>query len=135
MCDKIEAKDLYIKTSQLCSMLPQELEVWYVIPSIRAEFARYMLKEGLKQNEIANKLGLRESTVSQYVKKKRGEGIKFPESIKKEIKKSVKLIINNKKDSLVEIQRICKLTKKQMVLCKLHYSLGFKDKQCEVCLK
>ena len=39
--------------------LPQEIDVWYIIPAIRREFAKGLLKKGLKQREIAKKLSHR----------------------------------------------------------------------------
>ncbi len=116
-------------------MLPQEIEVWYIIPSIRAELVKFMLKDGLKQREIAKKLGLRESAVSQYVKKKRGKEINLPIRIKKQIEKSAQLIIKDKKNPSHEIQRICRLVRKEGTLRKIRHSLGYKCEHCGVCSK
>ncbi len=114
-------------------MLPQELELWYVIPVIRAELARFMTKAGLTQREVAKMLGLRESAVSQYVKNKRGKEIKLPNKIKEQIRKSAQLIIDKKKKPMVEIQKICKMVRKEGILRKISHSLGFDCKDCEVC--
>jgi predicted transcriptional regulator len=47
--------------------------MWYVLPKIRAELARLLVKRGLNQNEAAERLGITASAVSQYLHKKRGE--------------------------------------------------------------
>ena len=54
---------------------PCELIVWYVIPTIRAELAKELIKLGLSQKEVSERLGITQSAVSQYVKDKRGKGI------------------------------------------------------------
>jgi len=61
---------------------PCELIVWYVLPAIRREFARVLVKEfNLTQREAARKLGVTESAVSQYLKSKRGKEMKFNQEI------------------------------------------------------
>lgn len=116
-------------------MLPQELEVWYLIPAVRAELVKVMAKHGLKQREIAKKLGIRESAVSQYIKKKRGHGVNLPEKIKEQINKSALLIINNKKTHMEEIQKICRLSRKEGFLKTIAHKLGCNCKGCKACLR
>ena len=53
-------------------LLP-EVEVWYGLPAIRAALTKALKKQGLSQKEIANKLGIAESAVSQYLSGKRGK--------------------------------------------------------------
>ena len=65
----------------------QEIEIWYIIPSIRREFAVIMSKKGLSQKDISKKLGITEPAISQYIKQKRAVGLKFDAKTKKEIKK------------------------------------------------
>ena len=45
--------------------LPQEIEVWYLIPAIRAELAKELLKEGINQTKIASILNITNAAVSQ----------------------------------------------------------------------
>ena len=68
-------------------LMPQEIEVRYILPSLRKELAIQMNKKGLKQRKIANLLGLTPAAISQYIKEKRGS-IKFQDKIQKEIKKA-----------------------------------------------
>jgi len=86
---------------------PCELIVWYVLPAIRREFARVLVKEfNLTQREAARKLGVTESAVSQYLKSKRGKEMKFNQEIIDEIEKSAKEILESEKDSLA-IEKTC----------------------------
>ncbi len=114
--------------------LPQELEVWYVIPAIRKELALAMKNNGLKQVEIANMLNVTKAAITQYVNDKRGSEIKLNESIKKEIKNSSKRV-NNKIDALREIQHLIKITREDKLVCQIHKNLekGFDD--CDACFE
>lgn len=115
--------------------LPQEVEVWYLIPSLRKEFARIFIKEHkMNQKEAAKVLGVTESAVSQYLKSKRANEIKFSKEEIKEIKKSVERTAKDKKQFMKELYRLCVLFKESKTICKIHMkkdsSIG---KDCGVC--
>ncbi|MBR9675833.1 helix-turn-helix domain-containing protein [Candidatus Woesearchaeota archaeon] len=114
---------------------PQELEVWYLIPSIRRELAINLKNQGLKQKQIAQKLNITEPAVSNYIKNKRANTMRLSSVVLEEIELSAKKLYNNKSNLVKEIQSICELAKKTKLLCKLHYERGFKLKNCDVCLK
>jgi predicted transcriptional regulator len=88
-----------------------EENVWYLLPLIRKEFARSLIKDyGLTQRKAAEKLGITEAAVSQYVSKKRGDLKVTDVRMRREIKESTKRIM--KGDILVmktETCRICHL--------------------------
>ncbi|MBP1662416.1 MAG: hypothetical protein H6P94_665 [Thermoplasmatales archaeon] len=92
-----------------------EENVWYLLPLIRKEFAKSLIKDhGLTQRKAAEKLGITESAVSQYVSKKRGDSKIGNAMIRREIKESTKRIMNG--DILVmkmETCRICHLLRAQ----------------------
>lgn len=114
-------------------MMPQELEVWYIIPAIRREFAKIMLTKGLSQKRIAETLGITEAAVSHYMKSKRASGIEFKSDVSREIENSVDKIING--GCLVkETQKICELCKADLTLCELHHKFGVPNENCRVCL-
>lgn len=114
--------------------MPQEIEVWYLLPAIRREFVKTMLGRGLSQREVAGKLGITESAVSQYLSSKRATDVKFNKRVIGEIGKSVDSIL--KGGSVIkEVNRICELCKKDRVLCDIHRSHGDIPKKCRVCLK
>ncbi|MFX1560088.1 MAG: transcriptional regulator [Promethearchaeota archaeon] len=93
-------------------MMPQEVEVWYVLPAIRRELAKIMKtkvvprenEEGetadhkITQKEIARMLGVTEPAITQYLLKKkgrrsRGDQVDIPDIILKEIDKSADIMI------------------------------------------
>ena len=115
------------------SYVPQQVELWYVIPSVRKEFAKLMVKKGLSQKETAAKLGVTESAVSQYLKEKRAkETIAFDKETKTEMEKSVGRIL--KGGGLIrEIERICKLCRKNRFICRVSKKLGYAPRGCREC--
>jgi len=55
---------------------PQEVEVWYVIPAIKRELSKSMMKDnGLSQKNVATLLGVTEAAVSQYINSKRANEV------------------------------------------------------------
>jgi predicted transcriptional regulator len=89
-------------------LMPQEVEVWYVIPSIRRELALTMIEKGRTQKSIAKMLGVTEPAVTQYKlsrgkdsSRSRGDRVDIPEKFQPEIEKSAdersKNIRNNDK--------------------------------------
>ncbi|MEM4244967.1 MAG: helix-turn-helix domain-containing protein [Candidatus Nanoarchaeia archaeon] len=112
--------------------MPQELEVWYVIPALRREFAKLMIKKGLKQREVAKKLGVVESAVSHYIKSQRATIVKFDKKIKREIERAVDNLMKNKSSVMQEMQNMIMKIRKSGCLCKLHKQ---HVKGCEVCMR
>ncbi len=115
-------------------LMPQEIEIWYVLPAIRKELAKAMSAKGMKQNEIARILSLAESAVSQYLKEKRAMEIEFDSEIKQEIGKSAEKIIADNSQLMTELRRICEIARQKKVICQIHKARGH-SKECEVCLK
>jgi predicted transcriptional regulator len=108
---------------------PQEIEVYYIIPSIKNELARHMKKEGINQEKIAKTLHIKKATVSQYINNKRGNKIDFNESTLNEISISAPLI----KDELTfikEMQRLIRVTRMNGTLCEIHKKLSDVPKEC-----
>ena len=97
--------------------LPQEIEVWYIIPAIRRELAKALIKKGLKQKDIARILGTTEPAISQYLHKKRAKEIKFPKNMIKEIDKATEIIIKDNKKAVSEILKLLNLTKQRGISC------------------
>lgn len=98
--------------------LPQEIEVWYVIPSIRRQLASILAKKHkIRQREIAEFLGTSEAAISQYLSKKRAKEIKFPGEMKKDFEDGAKEIIKNRKNAIKEIMKLVDLAKKNGVSC------------------
>ena len=98
------------------SCLTQKIELNYIIPAIRKKVIEMLEKRGLNNSEIAKKLGITRSAVSQYKHKKRGRAIKFPKGIEKEIEKSAKSIEKGKSAD-VETTNIINKMKKSREIC------------------
>ncbi len=116
--------------------MPQEIEVWYILPVIRKEFALEMVRSGLKQKHVAEMLGITEAAVSQYLSSKRAKELDLDTQIKSEIKRSVKNILGKKANIIEEIQRILKIIKESGLLCEIHrkHHCCLPEK-CSVCMK
>lgn len=100
--------------------LPQEIEVWYIIPSVRREFSRvFVEKHGLTLEKAGRIIGVTKAAVSQYLKNKRAKEFKLPKEIKKEIEKSAKILLTNESLALKEILRILGLIKKSRCSCSI----------------
>lgn len=113
--------------------LPQEIEVWYVVPALRRELAKAMLAKGMKQKDIAEHLGITKSAVNQYLKQKRAKEVEFSKETLEEIKKSAEIIIKNPALALAELQRLCLIVKKKMKLCEIHRKLENVPEECRIC--
>ena len=115
-------------------LMPQEIQVWYVLPAIRKELAKSMINDyKLKQNKAASLLGLTEAAVCQYMKSKRASEVILDSKIKSEIKKSAKRIIEKKSSTMEETQRLINLANVQNVVCKMHKKNNDKIGRCKIC--
>jgi len=114
--------------------MPQELEVWYVIPAVRRELALRLKKRGLTQKQIAQKLFVTEPAISQYLHSKRAKKVLFNEKIHEQLDEvSEKLLkASSKVDVIKQIQRVCIEARKSLVLCTLHKQLE-EDFECRGC--
>ncbi len=118
-------------------LMPQEVEVWYVIPSIRRELALAMIDKGRTQKSIAKMLGVTEPAVTQYKLSKgkdssrsRGDRVEIPKKMQPEIDKSADIILaawdKYGEDSKTfetmtkEVNRIIKVLRSEGILCDVH---------------
>ncbi len=111
--------------------LPQEIEVWYIIPAVRKELAKLLTKEYGRNYEEAGKiLGVSKAAISQYLNKKRASKVKFNMEVKKEVKKSAEKINKNEDLAVSEILRILKIIKKSGCECEVcrKYNKGILNK-------
>lgn len=108
---------------------PQEIEVFYIIPTIKKHLAAEMKKNGLKQKEIAKILSIKDATVSQYLNDKRGNKVSFDENIIEEIRKSSAKV----KDTisyLREMQHLLRKVKETRAICRIHKELSKIPSSC-----
>ncbi len=114
--------------------MPQEVEVWYLLPAIRREFAKEMAKRGIKQREISKKMSITEAAVSQYINSKRASNVRFSKTVSNEVRKSVERVIKDD-NIMTEMQKICKLCKEDKTLCRIHRKHGKVSKECKICFE
>lgn len=116
-------------------LLPQELEVWYLIPALRRELAKILISDfGMSQKKTSQILGMTEGAISQYLKSKRGSELKFS---KEDIKKIRGAAVNIVEKGNVN-QELYKLSEKfrgSEVVCSFHKK-GDKTihKDCDLCM-
>lgn len=112
-------------------LLPQEIELWYVLPALRRELSKELARLGLTQRDIARKLGITEAAVSQYLKAKRANKVSLVE-LEQEIKKAAKELFMGKHIIGIMV-RLCGLVRERGLLCKVSKQLGFAKKNCTIC--
>jgi predicted transcriptional regulator len=97
---------------------PCEYILWNLLPALRSELARCMVKDlGLSQKEAAEKLEIQPAAVCMYLSDKRGKSNFKNKILLNEIKISAKNIIKDKnKDIITETCRLCKFIKKEGLL-------------------
>ena len=115
--------------------MPQEIEVWYVIPAIRRELAKAMAALGMRQKDIAKCLNLTEPAVSQYLKFKRAKDVYFDKDVIKRIETAANRIIKDNKMMMSEVEAVCDIVKKNGILCKIASKYHELPKNCKICLR
>jgi predicted transcriptional regulator len=108
---------------------PQEIEVFYIIPTLKKSLAVCMKGDGLKQNEIAKLLQTEKATISHYINNKRGNKVQFDDYVLDEISKSASKI-EGKLSLLKETQRLLRFVRSSGQLCKIHKQLSDIPGEC-----
>jgi predicted transcriptional regulator len=87
---------------------PCENVIWKILPCIRKELVKSLLKKGVSRKEIAKLFGITEAAISQYLKSKRGIKFKINKEVYELIKKSANRIYEKRKKEVV-IKELCKI--------------------------
>ena len=96
--------------------LPQEIEVWYIIPAIRRELAKCLIRDHkLTYEKVGEILGISKAAISQYLKNKRASKIKLHEKVDKEVCISCSRITKGKTDAVKEITRVLEMIRKKQL--------------------
>jgi len=124
------------KTQGTKYIMPQELEVWYVLPAIRRELSKALLDLNLRREQIANILGVSNASISHYLHRKRAKEVDFDEVLIQKIRKSAARIAENEDLYLKEVQELCKFIRKSRRLCQIHQQKTSSTyATCTVCLE
>jgi hypothetical protein len=117
--------------------LPCEIGVLYVIPTIRSELAKELLKLGMNQKNISILLNVSQAAISQYKNDKRGYGIKFNKEIQGLIKEFAKDLYESRateKDIVPRTCQICKMVNLKDILIQLNKEKDNIPFDCQECL-
>lgn len=115
-------------------MLPQEVELWYVIPALRKELALALKKYGLSQKKIAEILQVSPAAVSQYVKEKRAKDVPFDAETIAKIKDSATILTYNPKAFRQQIVHLTNEVRASKLICRIHELFDSKvTKGCNDC--
>ena len=100
--------------------LPQEIEVWYIIPAIRKELASCLIRNySITYEKVGEMMGITKAAVSQYLSNKRAAKIKIHENALKEVCKSCELIVAKKKTTSQEILRVLEFIRNKNLPCEV----------------
>ncbi len=111
---------------------PQEVEVWYLLPAIRKQLVLSMVKQGLKQSEIAKLLHITDAAVSQYLHNKRSS-LDLPERLVQQIEISAIKLIKHGSSLQQELQNIMQSMWKTKFICGVCRSQTSAAPACKVC--
>lgn len=116
--------------------MPQEIEVWYILPALRKELAKIFVTEyHLSQKETAQMLGLTESAISQYLNEKRATEVSFSQEDLGKIKETAKKIIRDKENLLKYLYDISMRFRGSKVICDIHRRHDKSlPEDCKVCM-
>lgn len=115
-------------------MLPQEIEVWYVLPAIRKELASNLVKLGSSQKDASKLLGVTEACISNYSKYKRADKVNFSHDMKEIIKSSAVRLKNKSSCPIKELEAVCLCFKNKGYLCTLHKKLDGRTCSMKGCI-
>ncbi len=117
--------------------MPQELEVWYLLPALRRELTKSLIKDfNLKQKKVAEILHLTEPAVSQYLKSKRANEIKFSKQELEIIKKTAQKILKDEKNLQKHLYVLSRKLRGTKTLCELHKKHDKNlPKKCKLCME
>ena len=116
---------------------PCEIIVWYVIPAIRSELAKELLKLEMKQKEVSELMDITQPAVSQYITDKRGSGICLKDNVKGMIHGFAKDLYEGNASKIDLVPRVCKICKKVEttdVLEQLGIDKSDLGEDCQSCL-
>jgi len=115
--------------------MPQEIEVWYLLPALRREVTKALVeKHKLSQRKAAEILGITEAAISQYKNSKRASKIKFSKDEKELIERASNKIVKNPEHIMNYMYALSKAFKGSQFLCRLHRKHDAHiGKDCKLC--
>jgi len=113
--------------------MPQEIEVWYIIPALRKALTKAMIEKGMSQKDIAKIMGITEAAVSQYLHAKRASEITFSKKELGEIKKSAEIITKHPEQLMAQMMYLLSVQDIKQLTCSMHKKFDSSLENCETC--
>ena len=117
-----------------------EIVVQDVLPAIRALVAKELMeKYKMTQTDVAERLGVTQAAVSQYIRHLRGYKVKAmvkDSGVMKEIETLAKSIAKDNIGAIASMQEvctICRLIRNKKLLCAMHKSSSPQLEKCNIC--
>jgi predicted transcriptional regulator len=106
-------------------MIPCEIAVKSVIPAMRAYVAKELTQTyKMRQNDVANRLGITQTAISKYVRDVRGQVVRIDQT--EEIRNMMNKIVSqaaNDKISRTQLTlgfcEVCKMVRRNGIMCEL----------------
>jgi len=109
-----------------------------IIPALRANIARELIENyNMSQAEVAEKLGVSQPAVSQYLRSIRGTQSKMLKNafVEREMKKFCQNIAEGRKEDVFQFCDFCKLIRSNKIICPACKSNYPAMKDCSICVK
>jgi len=122
-------------------IIPCEMAAKAIIPTVRAMVARELSQSyRMRQDDIADLLGITQSAVSQYLGNIRGkaldlEGVKEVETVVKDLASILTMASLTPRVVCQKYCEACRIVREKKILCQLHGRLDpmFNTTDCDIC--
>lgn len=112
--------------------MPQEIEVWYVLPALRKAIALELKTQGLTQTKVASLLHVTKAAITQYLKNNRAQNIELT-PIESDIKAAA-LRLKNGESHVSVLNTLLARVRETKLICAVHKAQGSEDlNNCEAC--
>jgi hypothetical protein len=124
-------------------IIPYEIIFRSALPTIRFMIARKLVEEhNYTQTEAANKLGITQAAISNYIRRTRAVALNLDNNIKirQSINEITKILVENsynKHEITEKFTEICDYLRKNKLLCEFHKRLepSYETEECQACNK
>ncbi len=124
-------------------ILPYEVIYRSAIPAIRYMVAKNLIREhSFTQKEVADKLGVTQAAISNYLRRTRAVALKFDDNrdICRSVDELTEMLLEgnpNRPEVVEKITDICDYIRKHKLLCNFHKKMepSFETDDCKACDK
>jgi hypothetical protein len=117
-------------------ILPQEIQVRYIIPALRKAFADSLVNDyGLTQARAADILDVTPAAISQYFTKKRAASLDLPNVVRDDVRAACDRILDDETSLLHELHRLTTTTDVKELMCTIHRDKGSVTDDCRICFE